>query len=59
MPADEAQRILPDRLLVEHQLGELELPASAADIAEMVDAYRLVREQVATLYSATAEELLA
>jgi hypothetical protein len=51
--------MLPDLLLVEHQLGELALPASAGEIADIVDAYRLAREQVTTLYSARAEELLA
>jgi hypothetical protein len=52
-------RTLPDRLLVEQRLGESALPAGAADIADLVEAYRLVREQVTTLYSARAEELLA
>jgi hypothetical protein len=59
LPADDAPRMLPDLLLVEHQLGELALPASAREIADIVDAYRLAREQVTTLYSARAEELLA
>lgn len=58
-PADDAPRMLPDRLVVQHRLGDLALPAGGGDIADLVEAYRLVREQVTTLYSAGAEELLA